>query len=739
MLKRKQFTEDIPIDTTNKTEKISIQSEDTVINKRTLENDHVLTSDISSSALRKIKNIDYSLNDQRVDIKKLKSCKVPYKRKLDFCFFCETPVQNFARHIKRKHSSEIEVIQIFSMAPKNKERRLLMDKLRRKGNFLASAGNECFKAVRTSILPDRSLLPCDNCLGFFSSKLLYRHRRKCHSTKPDGNAQAAGHNKLLINSNVDKRLKEEVFPHMRIDKVSMLAKQDILICAFGSRYLNTHREKHFIQVTSRKMRELAKVLLEIKKLEPSITDLFSSLKPIYFDYFVMATKIVAKYDTNKDVYCSPTFAMNIVTSLKQCCDIAISFAYKKQGQYLSVSSGETEANLKTLIHLFQSNWKFEVSSQAANNLSLNKWNKVTVIPLARDLKLLRDYLIKLADNSMNNMTLEAYNNLMESIYCRLILLNRKRPGELQRMSLDTYVNYSSRKQEYEEFEKVVSSSEQILLKSFKRIVIRGKRGRGVPVLFSTDVQNHIRFLLQMREQFVPKENPYLFAKANAICHIVGYKVLSKHAKNSGASNPSSITSTRLRKHLATLSQLFSLSDSEIEQLATFMGHTLGVHRNSYRLPDDVFQTSKISKLLLIMEKGNADEFQGQTLDEIEIDMEVNLLDTNGKSDESDSDELNFEQNVQAHNTTSTICREDTIRTPSISKPPVRKQRILVPWTEEQKSLVKSYFQEHIRTSKPPRKSECELLRSKHPDLLKNKDWLKMKVFVQNYYSQKKKI
>lgn len=49
---------------------------------------------------------------------------------------------------------------------------------------------------------------------------------------------------------------------MRIDKVSMLAKQDILICAFGSTYLNTHREKHFIQVTSRNMRELAKVLLE---------------------------------------------------------------------------------------------------------------------------------------------------------------------------------------------------------------------------------------------------------------------------------------------------------------------------------------------------------------------------------------------------------------------------------------------------------------------------------------------
>lgn len=442
---------------------------------------------------------------------------------------------------------------------------------------------------------------------------MYRHRKKCHATKPEGSAQAAGHNKLLLKSNIDKRLKEEVFPHMRVDKVSMIAKQDILICAFGSRYLNTHREKHFIQVTSRKMRELSKILLAVKELEPSITDLFSALKPIYFDHFVTATKHIAKYDSDKDMYNSPTFAMNIVTSIKQCCDIAITFAYKKQGLYLTVSSGETEASLKTLIHLFESNWKFEVSSQAANNLNLNKWNKVTVIPLASDLKLLRDYLIKLADNIMKNanvdMSVDSYNCLMESIYCRLILLNRKRSGELQRMLLDTYVNRSSRKQDYEEFEKVVTSSEQILLKAFKRIVIRGKRGGGVPVLFSTDVQTHIQFLLQMRSQFVPEENPYLFAKANSVLHIVGYKVLNKHATKCGAKNPTSITSTRLRKHLATLSQLFSLSDTEIEQLATFMGHTVGMHRNSYRLPDDVFQTSKISKLLLIMEKGNANQYK----------------------------------------------------------------------------------------------------------------------------------
>lgn len=295
----------------------------------------------------------------------MKSSRVPYKRKVDFCYICEDKVQNFARHIKRNHSSDIEVAEILSKKPKSKERRLLLDKLRRKGNFVASAGNECFKAVRKSVLQNGSLLPCDNCLGYFSSKLLWRHRMKCNSAEKIRNAQAAGHN-MLLSSKVDKRLKDEVFPHMRVDKISMIAKLDILICAFGSRYLKIHREKHFVQVTSRKMREIAKILIEVKKLKPYIKDLFSALKPIYFDHFIDATKTIAKYDAAMNVYKSPTFAMNIATSIKQCCDIAMTYLYKKKGPYLSVSSGQTETDLKTLIHLFESNWKFEVSSQAAN-------------------------------------------------------------------------------------------------------------------------------------------------------------------------------------------------------------------------------------------------------------------------------------------------------------------------------------------------------------------------------------
>lgn len=41
----------------------------------------------------------------------------------------------------------------------------------------------------------------------------------------------------------------------------------------------------------------------------------------------------------------------------------------------------------------------------------------------------------------------------------------------------------------------------------------------------------------------------------------------------------------------------------------------------FRLTQDVYQTAKIAKLLLMMEKGNGADFQGKTLEQIDIHLE----------------------------------------------------------------------------------------------------------------------
>lgn len=151
--------------------------------------------------------------------------------------------------------------------------------------------------------------------------------------------------------------------------------------------MKNHRQIHFVNVISRKMRELAKLLIEIRKKDQSVKDLLGALNPKYYDLIVSATKVVGKYDSEKDRFDSPTFAMNISTSIKQCCNIAFMLALKKQGPYMEVNTAEIEAGLKTLIHLIDSNWKYDVSSQATIDLNKKKWNKVTIIPLANDLKI----------------------------------------------------------------------------------------------------------------------------------------------------------------------------------------------------------------------------------------------------------------------------------------------------------------------------------------------------------------
>nr|CAI5822601.1 unnamed protein product [Callosobruchus analis] len=525
---------------------------------------------------------------------------------------------------------------------------------------------------------------------------------------------------------------------MRADKISLEAKSDDLICAFGARYLSTHREKHFVTLTSRKMRELSKVLLEIKKINPEVKCLFHALNPTNFDLFVQATQIVARYDPTKEKFEAPTFAMNIVNSLKQCCDIAINFVLRGRHRSAAIPNAEAEVRFRTMIHLFQANWRFEVSSVAASNLNLNKWNKTTIFPLASDLKLLMIYLLDIAKQNIEKLQTDtrdatAYNNLVETIFCRVILLNRRRPGELQRMLLDIYMNCGNDKEQYQEFENIITKSERVLLRSLKRVVIRGKRSRGVPVLFSNDVQEHIKIMLKNRSKFVPADNVYLFAKAGCSNEISGYKTLKKHADKCGAKNPNALTSTRLRKHLATLTQIFNMSDNDIEQLASFMGHTVGIHRGSYRLPDDVYQTAKLSKLLLLMERGQAGDYKGKSLEEIELDMEKDLLEEPNGAEESDVENGSDIESEILFGGADVNVPNNTYTSPGSKK----KKRILIPWTPEEKKLAKQYFKGHIRCSKPPKRHECQQLIDENPDIFKNRDWLKIKVFIQNQYTKKK--
>jgi len=155
------------------------------------------------------------------------------------------------------------------------------------------------------------------------------------------------------------------------------------------------------------------------------------------------------------------------------------------------------------------------------------------------------------------------------------------------------------------------------------VEIRGKRGRKVPVILTTEMTNSINLLIKKRKDVgIPDENPYVFARPSrqSLDHMRACDCLRKFATQCEPvlSNPAAITSTKLRKHIATISQVLSLKETEVDWLARHLGHDIKVHRDFYRRHESTIEIAKVSKLLLTVDQGETSKFVGKTLAEIDL-------------------------------------------------------------------------------------------------------------------------
>nr|CAH7730174.1 unnamed protein product [Callosobruchus chinensis] len=254
---------------------------------------------------------------------------------------------------------------------------------------------------------------------------------------------------------------------------------------------------------------------------------------------------------------------------------------------------------------------------------------------------------------------------------------------------------------------------------------------------------------------------------------------------SNARYPKLLTSCKLRKHIATVTQLLNLQSNEIDQLAKFMGHTPKTHESFYKLPQDVYQIAKISKILQIMEKGSAAEFKNKTLDEIDIDM--NETETIEEDDDGNSHSTvtlgskNVTKNSDGRQNSSPLDEEteeqdgENFDEPNIEgfevQPGLNQveediddgaqsihrneqskkgfhyhiMAILLVftsiyisfagsrkrWSVIQKKLMVRHFASHIRTKKAARKAECEAFINGYKADFEGVGWVRVKTFVFN--------
>lgn len=213
-------------------------------------------------------------------------------------------------------------------------------------------------------------------------------------------------------------------------------------------------------------------------------------------------------------------------------------------------------------------------------------DKPTIIQLTSDIKLLNDYCKAEASKyyqilKSNPRDKKAYTGLQNCCYVLTLTLNRKRVGELQRVLLKHYTQANTNIIT-PEFLVNLSDVENITYKAFKRVMIRGKRHVTVPLLIARLTQKYLEFLLKIRSNFIPTNNQFLFALSNEEQCVNGSAVMRTFTQKCRAKYPKSLRSTKLRKHITTISQVYHLNEEEVEQLCSFMGHTKTTHKEFYR-------------------------------------------------------------------------------------------------------------------------------------------------------------
>lgn len=222
----------------------------------------------------------------------------------------------------------------------------------------------------------------------------------------------------------------------------------------------------------------------------------------------------------------------------------------------------------------------------------------------------------------------------------------------------------------------------------------------------------------------------------------------------GASRPELITGTLLRKEIASTSQALNFTNTDMKNLADYMGHHGDVHDIFYKMPSDVIHLAKISQLLIAIDEGRVSEFYGKSLNEINVDIDVG--EQAQETQEQQEQELNDSNEIRsspAHSvvlpTTSSLMDSESQTLQSVEMPTtsslssvvhskspttnlksasrsLKQEKVRVSpkkipdgrktWTTPERHKVRKLFADNINEGRMPTRPECKQAIQTYPEL-----------------------
>ncbi|XP_052409540.1 uncharacterized protein LOC127955927 isoform X1 [Carassius gibelio] len=652
----------------------------------------------------------------------------------NYCYVCKKPQSKISRHFKLHENSEKEIAFAFSLPKHSQDRKRLLEKLRNRGNY--QHNQEVIERKRGPLkirrrtgrseieLSAKTFVHCVYCKGLFVRKELWRHTRRCPSKMSEATDKA----KVLDLADIAESIFSQpislevwkILGKMKNDDISSVVRNDFLILLLSQCLYNKHggdpTKSEYIR---QKARELGRLLLELRR-KYSIYSFEDAVKPNNFYKVVEAVQDVAGYDENTHLYKTPSLPLKLGHSLNKIGDIILCRAIAIEDDVMTRAAEQFK-------RLCSSEWTGHVSHAAL--ATLNKFSKPSTIPFTQDVQLLHQYLEKKSveafESLKNHESSQTYAELAKVTLAQVIIFNRCSAGEVSKMTLECFKK-RNQTELHEDMALGLSPFEQKMSKHFSRVEIMDKKGRKVAILFNSELVRAIEIIVEKRDACeVDRDNPFLFGRPDCspTSFFRGQDCIKLFATQCGVKNPELLGSPQLRKQVATVSQILSLKDNELDQLANFLGLHILVHRDYYRLPDATIEIAKIANLLQAMEKGDLARFQGKTLNEIEIEDEIDLeLDEEEISDED-------EESGPVH---VVMGKRKLSPDETESSTEAKSRRIgKRPWSPNEVKAVMKHFKGHISKGLLVTTAECKQCKAAEDPILRERTVQNIRDFVRN--------
>ncbi|KAK0076137.1 hypothetical protein PV325_005823 [Microctonus aethiopoides] len=662
------------------------------------------------------------------------------------CPFCKTLQTKFQRHLVNKHENEKDVKEFMAYKPSHPNRRSIIAKLRKEGNFLHNTKPEFNTGIlivtrqrqKKSKNTVEDYVCCNGCKGFYARSTIRIHYKKCNKsyTKNARNILSSGRRLSgYIHMCACTILRRNIFPVLRDDDVSRCIRYDELIIQFGNKLCDKYTLNHQHDMIRAQLRLLGRFKIEIMKQNKQIHEFKDVFKPQNFDDAINTLRKIANWDDKIMWFRTPAVAQNLIGLMKKC-------ARKLRTECIKIQDYEKKKSVEDFLLLWEEEVPTLISKKALEDQVTQKRQKKVVLPSKQDIKLLYDYLKKECCTCLEILG-EEFNKdaWMLLTQCTLIFIqifNRQRAGEIERLTLTNYEN----KEELDEnidpdLYKQFSNSTKEFAKQFVRLVLRGKLGRTVSVLLNPFVVECIETIIKFRKQAgVKSDNEYIFSDphANKLSkkYLRACPLMRRFANECGALIPSALRGTTLRKHIATYTSMLNIEEHQVDRLANFMGHHKDIHKNIYRVPVSVAEITDVSRLLMA------------AVGDDQKDDDEGCSDDNENSDSSnDEDEPTIPSRIARNNTIMDASNESCEGSGNISTTQFEesstsyehqnashKKRKRSMWSAAEKNAIMKYFGNLGDLEKLPSLKKCKEVIAKN-DVLKERTPAQLKTWIDN--------